>query len=134
LRDRGRRLRNDRAAADGVREDIDPAVLVDHPPDRRRHLRAIERVGDQAVGGTARAPDRADHLIQHVLVDLDGHDGAALATDDLGGRPPDAAARGRDQRDSSREPHRIVLFLRRASAGGAPAPRRPAARNAAAER
>ena len=102
---RGGGLRDDRAAADRIDENVDAAVLVDDPSHRARHLGGVERVGHETVGGAARGADGADRLIQGLLVEIDGDHGPALSTDDLGGRPPDAAARSRDQRGPSLESH-----------------------------
>ena len=87
----------------------------DHALDRGRHLGGVERVGHQPVGAAARGADGAHRLIQDLLVDLDDDDRPALAGDDLGRRPSDAAARGGDQRDPSLESHAILLAHSRRS-------------------
>src|SRR5262249_55807050 len=94
-----------RAAPDRVDEDIDAAVLVDDALHCCGHLRGVERVGHETVGGPARGPDGAHDLVERFLVDLDADDRSALAADDLGRRPPDAAARGGDQRGLALESH-----------------------------
>src|SRR5206468_9749648 len=99
----GGRLRDDRAAADRIDQDVDATVLVDDPLDDARHLGGVERVGHETVCGAAGGADDADYLAEALLADPAPDDGPALSAEDLGGRPPDAAARGGDQRDSSLE-------------------------------
>jgi len=113
LVDRRRRLADDRAAADGVDEDVDALVLLHRSLHDALDLRGVQRVGGERVRGAAALADGAGRLVERGLVRVHEDDGAALAADDLGGGAADATAAGGDERDPSLESHGggSVLYL-----------------------
>src|SRR5262249_57845375 len=68
-------------------------------------VRGTERGGGERVRAAAARAHGARRLVERGLVGVDEHDGAALTADDLGGRAPDAATAGSDERDASLESH-----------------------------
>jgi hypothetical protein len=105
LVDRRRGLADDRAATDGVDENVDAPVILHRPLDDALDLAGVERVGDERVCLAATVANGARRVVERGLVRVDEKDRAALATDDLGGRATDAAAAGGDERDPSLESH-----------------------------
>jgi hypothetical protein len=113
LVDTGRGIGDDRAAANGVDEDIDSAEFLFRRGHRLFHLRRVGRIAEPAVGPAAAVAQCRHRGLEPPRVIVDADDDRTLARHDLGGSPPDAVGTGGDQRDFVREPH------------GSPLPSRP---------
>ena len=74
----GAGLGDDRAAADGVDEDVDPAEALGGVGDHVVHLALFERVGVVGMGLAARSPDLGDGRVQPLAIVVDGGDASAL--------------------------------------------------------
>src|SRR5688572_5713769 len=114
LLDGGRRLADDRAAADRVDENVDAVVRGHRAAHHVVDLRGVETVGDDRVRHAARGADGADDILDGGLVAIDGDDSAAFTPDDLGGGPANAPPGGSDQRDASLESHARRVYRTRA--------------------
>ena len=99
------RMRDDRAAADGVDQDVDRAEFLRHRRDEHLDLGSVEGVGAAGMGPAARRPQRCDGLVEPALVVVDADHDRPFAGHDVGGGAPDAAGDGGDERDSVGKPH-----------------------------
>ena len=102
-------LRDDRTAADGIDQDVDPAEFLLDRGNRPLHLSRIEGVAKPPVRRPAGAAQGGDRLVEAVLMIVDADDDRTFARHDLGGGTADPVGEGGDQRDLAGEPHRFPL-------------------------
>src|SRR5207248_2611778 len=108
----GAGLRDDRAAADRIDQDVDRAEFPHDRRDRSVDLRLVERVAQFAVRPPPGLAQFAHRAVEPLLVVVDRDDGAALLRDDVGGGAADAARRRGDQRHLVLKAHPVPPFGR----------------------
>ena len=72
-------MRDDRAAADRVDQDVDGAELLRHGGDKRVDLGRVKRVDASPVRPPASRAQRRDRRVEPALVDVDGDHDRALS-------------------------------------------------------
>ena len=101
----GARICDDRAAADGIDEDVGGAEFVFDRGHHRVNLPLIEGVAETPVGNAADPAQGGNRGFEPVRVVIDADDDRALAGHDLGSGTADAVGKGGDDRDFVREAH-----------------------------
>src|SRR5262249_9057241 len=121
--------RHSRIDACVVDEHVDPAELANDLPDHRLRTRRLRDVRLDQHGPPADAPNFLDDLVSRTaIVEIVHADVGAFTRERHRDGAPDTLLGAGHQRHLPGEPHRRPPNCKRASAGGAPAPRRPAAR------
>jgi len=98
LVDRRTGFADDRAAGDGVDQDVDPAEFRHDRADRRLHVLLVEGIAQPPMRSAAGLIQLRHRAVEPLLVVVDRDDDAAVLRDDVGGGAADAARRRGDQR------------------------------------
>src|SRR5204862_121964 len=107
-------LADDRAAADGVDEDVDASVVLHGAPHDTVDLPCVERVGHDRMRGAAVRAHGARRLVERGLVGVHQNDDTTFAPDDLSRRASDATSACADECDTSLESHGGGVYRTRA--------------------
>jgi hypothetical protein len=91
-------MRDDRAAADGVDEDVDGAEFLRHGGGDGVDLARVEHVGASRMGAPAGRAQFGDGIVKPALVDINRDHDRPLARHDAGGGAADPARRRSDDR------------------------------------
>src|SRR5206468_10501210 len=110
--DGGPGLRDGRAPADRVHEDVDAAVLTDHAVGDVLDIGGVEGIGATPMRAAASVAYAGHRLVEPSLIGVDAHHDAALTTDDLGRGLSDPARCRRDHCHLISESHRHLLAWR----------------------
>ncbi len=110
---RGLRIGDHRAAAHGIDQDVDAAMVLRRPGDQLLDLRRVQRIDQFALDLAARSAgrflQRRHGLVEMALMVVGDDHGGALAHHDLGRGAADAVGSCGDQRHLVLEPHQITL-------------------------